>query len=142
MRDLWDNELVKKYFTGEYGVKAYMADTILRAMQEPIREGERYIYVDNLGHMHEEVCELEAENSYPWHPNVLRLPNRFQVEKKECVEELHGPNCWHREDESRKQGHWEKFCPNKPSECAHEMCDSCTGRKDCPCCKPSAVEEK
>ncbi len=91
--NLLDNELVRKYFTcqirqsgscgrlpeGESfhipGDKTCLSAAVIRAMQEPIRKGERYLYICGL-RIEESVQEHDWDAC--WHPIRLRLPDLFQ----------------------------------------------------------------
>ena len=87
---LLDNELVRKYFgcqdcqegNSEHVEKLChegMALKILRAMQEPIKKGERYLLIDS-----EIVGDMVANSNsldHIRHLGVLRLPGRFQKHK-------------------------------------------------------------
>lgn len=88
MTTILDNELVRKYF----GCKdskthlcfssddCHMSYDILRAMQEPIGKGERYLFLAE-----DQWLENDSGCYRGFHPKELRLPDRFQPqEKKEC----------------------------------------------------------
>lgn len=90
MTDILDNELVKRYF-GEgqcqrdltmfcLAVKSSdhagcIAPRVLRAMQEPIQKGERYLAIQDNAFWVVECCD---PCSVIFHPFMLRLPDRFQ----------------------------------------------------------------
>ena len=91
MTELLSNELIKKYFAcdkrigtkGDHICHEIMAYKILCAMQEPIRNGEKYLSLGTHA-----VGDVITENEYPefwppFHPLALRLPDRFQPEKKD-----------------------------------------------------------
>lgn len=96
-----DNELVKKYFgCGCFNpnrtcpaignCKDEMAGNVLRAMQEPIKNGDRVLFMNTSGDVKEDTA---ASVCLPltFHGTCLRLPSRFQgTEKKEC-----GCSCHH-----------------------------------------------
>ncbi len=109
MTSLLENELVLKYFgccdeTPEpekhtlphMGWEGAMARRVLRAMQEPIKKGDKIIEWHQLG-----VIETIAMfDMHEYHPINLRLPQRFQpVEpEKECDgivtwKDSHCPGC-------------------------------------------------
>ena len=91
-----DNELVKKFFGDcEHGersergsasawhVRVCMADKVLRAQQEPIREGEFYLWIDGPVDISYVKCsDPTSEDMY--HPNMLRLPDKFQKKEIGC----------------------------------------------------------
>lgn len=100
MTSILDNELVKKYFgcCPEFtcAVNHYRKDKpetwidyrciserIIRAMQEPIRKGERILLTHDNGKTWEETT-MAGQADEPFHPNCLRLPGKFQ-----------GPICTH-----------------------------------------------
>lgn len=93
MTSILDNEKVREYF-GECVCGQdcdtpcrYAADAVLRAMQQPIKRGERYLVIRMKGGYEIDVIE-EVEASFTrdpltgWHSSYLRLPDRWQ--KKEC----------------------------------------------------------
>lgn len=92
MTNLLDNELIRKYFRAEACIHVPLSGTcdgcialrILCAMQEPIRKGESYL---NFANQSDWIllrdCPQEQNSFHPW---GLRLPSRFQPEKKECKE--------------------------------------------------------
>lgn len=99
--NLLENELVKKYFGNRhescppgcnYGHEEKMAYRILAAMQEPIKKGERYLFIQNYevpgsnSSGYQEILEIESGYDYNiFHPLFLRLPSGFQTpEKEEC----------------------------------------------------------
>lgn len=84
--NILDNELVRKYFGCESndckslsGVDhdwlSCMSFRILRAMQEPIRKGERYLDVNGFW-IKESIQEHDWDTC--WHPVRFRLPDSFQ----------------------------------------------------------------
>jgi hypothetical protein len=89
------NELIVKYFgcvlheTGSrYDCEWIMSSKILRAMQEPIRKGERYIYSNGNGDWFEKV----AEEGIPYQQCfVARLPDAHQ--KREQTVLVTCPDC-------------------------------------------------
>ena len=85
---LLDNELILKYF-GENDSRSQdrrtnwaMSARILRAMQEPIKKGERclIIYIDST--IGEYVNDGMADGEKNIHPQYLRLPDRFQKQER------------------------------------------------------------
>lgn len=74
------NEPVKKYFSGT--VDGYMAYSVLYAMQQPIRSGERYLLIDSYGEITEQINEYDDIDHFI-HVSRLRLPDRWQ--NRECV---------------------------------------------------------
>jgi hypothetical protein len=140
--NILENELVRKYFgsgrcescfgqscvvTGVPDHHACMSFRVLSAMQEPIREGERYL---NL-FLPTQWRELILRNGPGyvidgWHSSCLRLPDRFQ--KKEifkCVD----PDCPC--DKEHRSMSWAEL--PKP---APENCPTNCG-PGCGCCKPA-----
>lgn len=92
--NLLEHELVRKYFKsccgddgrgngrGHSGPCPDFSAVVLKAMQEPIRYGERYLQIwDDEGHL-VEVKNCTIEQAQAWHPNILRLPERFQKPDK------------------------------------------------------------
>lgn len=106
--NLLENELIRKYFgwkhpcghangpTGTYiYCDACLSLNVLRAMQEPIRKGERLLACslnDNFGNSWEETT-AQCESNVAWHPFTLRLPDAAQG--KECKQghTPHGMHC-------------------------------------------------
>lgn len=91
--NILENELVKKYFACDpqagcfhkesQACEAAKAYGILRAMQEPIKKGERRLYVDGMGAVWDGIHPVDINPDY--HPDYLRLPSRFQTpERKKC----------------------------------------------------------
>lgn len=75
-----DHPLMRKYF-GCAHVQPYynscggdcnaeMADRILQAMQEPIKEGDRVIYVSSTGHVSEDIAKTDGSGE-SFHPYAL-----------------------------------------------------------------------
>jgi hypothetical protein len=93
---LLENELVRRFF-GEcedhLGCnRDCMSRHILDAMQQPIKKGERYLF-----HNGEKLTEFTvtgAEADEPFHPLLLRLPDKFQP-KQECDGVLVCQKCGH-----------------------------------------------
>lgn len=93
-----DNKHVQKYFaSGDCTegnaacclVPRCMALRILEAMTQPIQKGERYLQINELGLAEESVLSLDpVHEKSAFHPNFLRLPDRFQA-KQECICECH-----------------------------------------------------
>lgn len=117
MTSILDNKLVQYYFGDKVSNvelrPAFTAWLVLLAMQEDIMRGEKYIQIGGFGDVkeHESAGEIFGD----FHPHYLRLPSRFQpTEKKDCIIQVHGKNCWHWDDESRNLGHWAEFCPSVP----------------------------
>jgi len=104
---LLENELVQKYFAiddWDGGCKRCDAQAVLRAMQEPIRKGDKYLFWKLVPEIM--TCATEDLET-TWHPDYLRLPDRFQTERKEkclfcakesgeckCLENLRAHRCW------------------------------------------------
>lgn len=98
--NILDNDLVKKYFgCGESEHPIYhqcneprtLALAIIKAMQEPIRKGDKYLTnsaitdIHRYGDFDREMTALD-DIQYPFHPFHLRLPDQFQTAgKKECA---------------------------------------------------------
>lgn len=90
--NILENKLVRKYFHPEcnddpcylaHSHYAMVALQVLRAMQEPIRKGDRRLYIDGMGAMWDGVHPVNLNPDY--HPDYLRLPDKFQMAgKKEC----------------------------------------------------------
>lgn len=90
MTSLLSHPLIQKYFkcpdscySGESAHPFHMAYSVLTAMTQPIRKGERYLFATD-GDWLENDCG-EYLNSF--HPRELRLPDRFQpslTTKQEC----------------------------------------------------------
>lgn len=102
---LLDNELIHKYFgcDGNYSddkhvhgqfipCDAYCAINIFKAMEEPIKNGDRYLFLamDNW-------LENNAGLYVGFHPRELRLPSQFQkiqeCEKKESYKKCVCEHC-------------------------------------------------
>lgn len=118
---LLDNELVLKYFGPKEGgivecceheintvgqrIKRDMSYAILRAMQEPIKKGERYLgrgmlkstenWLEQTNTDGLDYCELN------FHPYALRLPSRFQKQEKKAED---FPEC--KKEEITWQGYF------------------------------------
>lgn len=101
--NILDHELVRKYFAGcDHASDSFnsgclcrlnYAAKILRAMQQPIREGDRMLRVASTGFVDDQTAGGLIDD--PLHFEYLRLPDRFQkVGKKEhcescrCVEAM------------------------------------------------------
>jgi len=124
MTDILSNELVRKYFglentcwvKGSPQYRAYMAENVLQAMQQPIKKGDRYLRCLNDGKVEE--CTLTAGLTWDLaHFGDLRLPDHFQGERKECEHdlEIHCKKCEYRE--------WVKAVPSSEERrCIHEDC--------------------
>jgi hypothetical protein len=99
--NILDNELVLKYFKckcympfdnirkkhGPNMVDECKALKILTAMQQPIRKGEKYLYIGAIGGIVE--AEAVADDNGP-HTNMLRLPDEFQKQEKNAED---FPDC-------------------------------------------------
>lgn len=94
--DILDNELVQRYWGHKNCdraahnpdlCRAYMAWRVLRAMQEPIRNGERYLFGD--GSSWQEKIRIDENEDFSYHPMMLRLPDKFQPAKKACEPQDH-----------------------------------------------------
>jgi hypothetical protein len=85
--DILDNELVRKYF-GEDNKFFHedIAVRVLRAMQEPIRKGERVLeFFVEPERWKDAIYVYDGVSLNQFHPMFMRLPDRFQTaEKKEC----------------------------------------------------------
>lgn len=146
--NLLDNPLVRKYFGRgsyeEYSPEGYprsvewISYAVLRAMQEPVKEGELYLAIGEYGKVTGPIAFTSSDN-WKFHCQWLRLPDRFQP-SFECP--LHGLD----RDES--------LCTCKPapdpeakgpcpgwSRSAPEKCDFSMGQ-DCLVHKPSSAVEK
>jgi hypothetical protein len=87
--NLLDNELIKKYFGSRhescppecnYGHEEKMASRILAAMEEPIKNGDKYLDIHDLSNVKKAAFDLGG-----LHTETLKLPSRFQTpDKKEC----------------------------------------------------------
>lgn len=95
MIDILQNELVKKYFGCDCGrdgepslhnhfVKETCEDklsvNVLKSMQEPIRDGERCLILDGNGWKEWKMSGDGISSTY--HPDSLRLPDKFQTAVK------------------------------------------------------------
>jgi|HubBroStandDraft_5_1064220.scaffolds.fasta_scaffold149361_2 hypothetical protein len=130
MTDILDNELVRKYFSGDAG--EHSAEKVLRAMQEPIRKGELYLSALVQWDQGCQVQRFDAAITWDgFHPNALRLPDRFQA-TKECDAEMQTscPKC-HKQhvfiiDKSQKPYEGFKPLPAPNEECrCHEKTIPC-----------------
>ena len=89
MNNILDNELVLKYF-GDNSRDPFcnqrMAYNILRAMEEPIKKGDKYLELMVNGIVREKLAEGVSYVVYgdPLHPYYLRLPDRFQKQECDC----------------------------------------------------------
>lgn len=102
--NILENELVLKYFTPEY--KAYypcndktsqmdaaawdkcaMAASVLRAMQEPISPGEKYLEVV-MGNLELKTWNHPFRSFEYFCPQVIRLPDKFQRVGQGCKHEV------------------------------------------------------
>ncbi len=159
--NILNNELVRKYFECEdsngwcrrgltpntIGIAhatysewamACMTYRILQAMQEPIKIGESYLYVDSDGTVTERTRNYGAVD-WAVHTTCLRLPDRFQ--KQECCKSHWCEGC------NQYLAH--KYDPKpapKPEKCecvAHPDCNACQGDGRAGHCLPKdEVEEK
>ncbi len=78
-----NNELVKKYFGDDANGEWKMAYNVLRAMEQPIKKGEKILVIQKDGGR---IWEYEYPTDVSVvHPQWLRLPDRFQ-EKVDPVE--------------------------------------------------------
>lgn len=99
--NILENELVKKYF-GIYHCEHLarlmrepgtlcefcMSRNILQAMQEPINEGDLLLELGSRVEGYKNKTITATDSGYGvMHPYFLRLPDRFQAEKKECSHE-------------------------------------------------------
>lgn len=139
--NLLGNELVRKYFSSvpcDHGdstespaCAGCMAYFVLQAMQQPIKQGERYLRIEMPGG---EIPDEIGSTGIPiaLHPLFLRLPDRFQEQPSEP------DHCGHIE-------HWgvKSWCDRPkpdPPKCDHGagfVCAVCWPEP-----KPDEVEEK
>lgn len=104
MSNILDNALIRKYFgcgkdkgnLHNHGMylecDMEMAKHVLTAMQEPIRKGERYLFLwRDKGYIDDDRASGDILG---WHVDSLRLPDRFQeAGKKECLNKYCGCPC-------------------------------------------------
>jgi len=98
---LLDNELVKRYFGCPWhnhkddkacGSQESTALRILKAMEEPIRSGDRLLVYSEEGQEWIEDFAFKNAAYYPVHLMILRLPDQFQP-KKECQCNMNCAEC-------------------------------------------------
>jgi hypothetical protein len=83
-----------------------MAVHILDSMQEPIRNGDSYLWIHDNGTIekkfYDRIKQMDIFEKQGYHPSALRFPDRFQ--KKECICKI--IELW------RGEGlNWENGCP-------------------------------
>lgn len=173
MTDIPENELVRKYFdcngcdsaqsNKEHWRNGHMAERILRAMQEPIKNGDRYLNIYSGGI--EECIWTNTIVIDELHLDQLRLPDRFQTgqEKFCCDLHRHVPGvseypCVMKKPPSTvgcsclchlSQG-WQSSCPNCRDRHQKQKCKDvdvaghhAVANCPCLCCKSAdAVEAK
>lgn len=109
MTSILDNERVWKYFGSGNQDSRGVAYEILRAMQEPIRKGERYL-------LHRQIPDMYGEAVYEgeeilsvkgFHPFALRLPDKFQTA---------GCNCGCHDPGNTNDGQYGQVCCPKPAD--------------------------
>lgn len=88
---LLDNELVRKYFYpgpnyAEWKRDGLMAISVLDAMQTPIRQGERYLFLNENGDITVSIFEGESTPLCIIHPYILRLPDAYQKQEVPMAE--------------------------------------------------------
>lgn len=114
-----------------------MAFNILKAMEEPIKKGDKALYWDG-PQVLEVTFDSDIRNSFYPHQNYLRLPSRFQAEeKKECA------NCGSKQSDCMNMFH-DYMNPGAPGPEKFECPLHGLDRDERLCtCKPSdAVENK
>ena len=142
-----DNELVRKYFGCQHKangrnllcdcVAGDAPQKILDAMQQPIREGERYLYLGYTLNFQEQTSKSDWDTQF--HPLSWRLPDRFQKKEHAAVPPHLSENCM---PECR---YWvvksaEKLQPApEPKKCDH---DDFNKGDHCTICKPGFVLSK
>jgi len=78
MTNILENELVRKYFDKKWG-EGNFAWNVIESMQQPIRKGERYLFVKSNGFVCEQINSGDNQGGMEcsFHAHVLRLPDRF-----------------------------------------------------------------
>ena len=136
--DILDNELVRKYFENEYPEDRTPATTalrILRAMEEPIKKGERLLDLKPDGYAVESQWKIHIACT-EFHPGFLRLPDRFQKQGCDHDGYLRCVNCGNNFTTG-----WKLTKPTP--EPALFKCKDFAGQCQHPGCKPKyEVEEK
>lgn len=92
------NPLVLKYFCVESGpdCKENMALRVLEATQEPVKIGQKYLYITSDNQWHEHTASVDSlDYSGSWHPGYLRLPQRFQPQTEGKCETYCDCSCHH-----------------------------------------------
>lgn len=124
MTSILDNELVKRYFSAPndtpwvsdfpYPEKEFMALRVLKAMEEPVKEGELYLAISEYGKVKGPQAFTSSDN-WKFHCQWLRLPDSFQKSR-----------------EKENVSDYQLKCDN----CEGHFVHSCSGKK------PDPVEEK
>lgn len=118
MSDILENELVKKYFGCKQPCPdgyhpgtclSIESERVLRAMQEEIKLGERYIYSDDGGKRWQEVISQHVQFVSEFHPFILLLPSRFLRRNKIM------PTGIYKRSKTEQDRFWEKV--NKTANC-------------------------
>lgn len=154
---LLDNELVYYYFHRNHGPADHneicrweLAYRIVDAMQQPIRKGERYLYINHFDSIVVEsyVGHPEFVSDIPktFHPHYLRLPDTFQ--KKACFHNSGSMGIEHPCPECGETLCWNLDLSGKPSKPTpspekenYGCCDGCwkyPSKHDCTCHKLKA----
>jgi hypothetical protein len=87
--NILDNDLVLKYFpcpeaswnnhNPAHWCDATRAKLVLASTQQPIKAGERYLFVQSDGNVRELTMPLDLQHVQTYfHPQYLRLPDRYQ----------------------------------------------------------------
>ena len=140
--DLLDNPLIRKYFgdedTNNPCTPAGIAWNVLRAMQEPIKKGDWYLWCDGNEDTKERVWRdpLPGRFEENFHPHYLRLPDRFQKQEQKCNESC---VCYEKKPTPEPRIHPYVWKGSEPEKCfCGNNVDAQTGK-----CKPKdEVEEK
>jgi hypothetical protein len=89
-KPLLENESVRKYFGDDLSdslpacKRGEMSERVLHAMQDPINKGDRLLVISGFdGSIREEIATGYCGIIHPYN---LRLPARFQEEKKETTQ--------------------------------------------------------
>ncbi len=96
--NIFENDLIRKYFGMDFrpeemdtlSAQQQMAYGIVQAAQDPIKEGELYLYC-SIDYPGEWVVQKQVTTTTEFHPFKLRLPERFQ--KQECVHYVTCDGC-------------------------------------------------
>lgn len=151
--DILKNELVQKYFGCPYKSPHWHTPTcemwdayrILAAMQEDIGQLVKYLYVERADHIYVTHPTKDADLITGFHPNRLRLPDRFQPEseKKEhcCVVDICVLSCLeHRHPEPPTTPVCEHEIHGVGCECGKSAEKCAHGSVTCGCGKTSQNE--